>query len=93
MSYSVIQGLNLNMEELRASIRQEYSAVANEPKRGFHFHIRYDLFCFRTTNTSLQPIRENHIVFWCLLFIGSSKCPICELKILTSIEKCMALCP
>jgi arsenite methyltransferase len=38
MSNSVIQGLNVNMEELRASIREEYSAVANEPERGFHFH-------------------------------------------------------
>ena len=34
----VIQGLNLNIDELRASIRDEYSAVANEPRRGFHFH-------------------------------------------------------
>ena len=38
MSNSVIQGLNVNIEELRASIREEYSAVANEPERGFHFH-------------------------------------------------------
>ena len=38
MSNSVIQGLNVNKEELRASIREEYSAVANEPERGFHFH-------------------------------------------------------
>lgn len=38
MSNSVIQGLNLDMEELRASIREEYSAVAKEPERGFHFH-------------------------------------------------------
>ena len=38
MSNSVIQGLNVDMEELRASIREEYSAVANEPMRGFHFH-------------------------------------------------------
>jgi SAM-dependent methyltransferase len=30
--------LNLNIEELRASIRDEYSAVANKPERGFHFH-------------------------------------------------------
>lgn len=34
----VIKGLGLNVEELRASIREEYSAVANEPERGFHFH-------------------------------------------------------
>jgi len=38
MSNSLIQGLNVNIEELRASIREEYSAVANEPERGFHFH-------------------------------------------------------
>jgi SAM-dependent methyltransferase len=38
MSDSVIQGLNINMDELRASIREEYSAVALEPERGFHFH-------------------------------------------------------
>lgn len=38
MNSPVIQGLNLNIEELRASIRDEYSAVANEPERGFHFH-------------------------------------------------------
>jgi hypothetical protein len=38
MNSPVIQGLNLNVEELRASIREEYSAVANEPERGFHFH-------------------------------------------------------
>jgi arsenite methyltransferase len=38
MSNSLIQGLNVNIEELRASIREEYSAVANDPERGFHFH-------------------------------------------------------
>jgi len=38
MNSPVIQGLNINIEELRASIREEYSAVANEPERGFHFH-------------------------------------------------------
>ena len=38
MNSPVIQGLNVNIEELRASIREEYSAVANEPERGFHFH-------------------------------------------------------
>ena len=38
MNSPVIQGLNLNLEELRTSIREEYSAVANEPERGFHFH-------------------------------------------------------
>jgi ubiquinone/menaquinone biosynthesis C-methylase UbiE len=43
MNSPVIQGLNLNVEELRASIRDEYSAVANEPERGFHFHTGYKL--------------------------------------------------
>jgi SAM-dependent methyltransferase len=38
MNSSLIQGLNVNIEDLRASIREEYSAVANEPERGFHFH-------------------------------------------------------
>lgn len=38
MNSQVIQGLNLNIDELRNSIREEYSAVANEPERGFHFH-------------------------------------------------------
>jgi SAM-dependent methyltransferase len=38
MNNQVIQGLNVNIEELRASIREEYSSVANEPERGFHFH-------------------------------------------------------
>lgn len=38
MSDTVIKGLNLNIEELRDSIRQEYAAVAKEPERGFHFH-------------------------------------------------------
>jgi SAM-dependent methyltransferase len=38
MNAPLIQGLNVNIEELRASIREEYSAVANEPERGFHFH-------------------------------------------------------
>lgn len=38
MSSTTINGLNLNIEELRHSIQQEYSAVASEPGRGFHFH-------------------------------------------------------
>ena len=38
MNSPVVKGLDLNVEELRASIRDEYSAVANEPQRGFHFH-------------------------------------------------------
>ncbi len=38
MNSQVIQELNLNIDELRDSIREEYSAVANEPERGFHFH-------------------------------------------------------
>lgn len=38
MNSTVIQGLNIDMNALRASIRNEYSTVANEPQRGFHFH-------------------------------------------------------
>ena len=38
MSSDVIQGLNVNIDELRESIREEYSAVADDPERGFHFH-------------------------------------------------------
>lgn len=38
MSSTVIEGLTLNINELRASIREEYSAVADDPGRGFHFH-------------------------------------------------------
>ena len=33
----------LDLEALRASIRAEYAAVANEPERGFHFHTGYRL--------------------------------------------------
>ena len=38
MNHTLIHGLNLDLDELRASIRAEYSAVANQPERGFHFH-------------------------------------------------------
>ena len=38
MTDRVIEGLKLNIEELHASIREEYSAVADDPGRGFHFH-------------------------------------------------------
>ncbi|MBI5961833.1 MAG: methyltransferase domain-containing protein [Chloroflexi bacterium] len=38
MSKTVIQGLDVDLDELRASIREEYSVVANNPERGFHFH-------------------------------------------------------
>ena len=33
----------LDLDELRASIRTEYAAVAGEPDRGFHFHTGYRL--------------------------------------------------
>jgi SAM-dependent methyltransferase len=36
MNQTVIHELDL--DELRTSIREEYSVVANEPQRGFHFH-------------------------------------------------------
>jgi SAM-dependent methyltransferase len=38
MSNTTIQGLDLDLAQLRASIREEYSVVANNPERGFHFH-------------------------------------------------------
>ncbi|SRR5581483_1750328 len=38
MTNTTIAGLNIDIEELRKSIREEYSAVANDPERGFHFH-------------------------------------------------------
>ena len=33
----------VDLEELRASIRAEYAAVASDPDRGFHFHTGYRL--------------------------------------------------
>jgi hypothetical protein len=33
----------VDLDELRASIRAEYAAVAAEPDRGFHFHTGYRL--------------------------------------------------
>jgi hypothetical protein len=33
----------VDVDELRASIRAEYAAVAAEPDRGFHFHTGYRL--------------------------------------------------
>jgi arsenite methyltransferase len=33
----------VDLDELRASIRAEYAAVAAEPDRGFHFHTGYPL--------------------------------------------------
>ena len=33
----------VDLDELRASIRAEYAAVAAEPDRGFHFHTGYGL--------------------------------------------------
>jgi SAM-dependent methyltransferase len=38
MSDNVIQDLGLNLEALRAAIREEYGAVALTPEQGFHFH-------------------------------------------------------
>jgi arsenite methyltransferase len=35
--------LVVDLEELRASVRAEYAAVATEPDRGFHFHTGYRL--------------------------------------------------
>ncbi len=38
MSDNVIQDLGLDLEALRAAIREEYEAVALIPQQGFHFH-------------------------------------------------------
>ena len=35
---NMIEELNLNLDELRAAISEEYSLVATEPDHGFHFH-------------------------------------------------------
>jgi hypothetical protein len=35
--------LVVDLDELRASVRAEYAAVATEPDRGFHFHTGYRL--------------------------------------------------
>lgn len=43
MNSMTVQGLKVNLDELRTSIRAEYSAVANEPERGFHFHTGHKL--------------------------------------------------
>src|SRR5574341_621855 len=38
MSDRVIEDSGLNLEALRAAIREEYEAVALAPEQGFHFH-------------------------------------------------------
>jgi SAM-dependent methyltransferase len=38
MTTTLIKGLDLDRERLRAAIREEYALVAQEPERGFHFH-------------------------------------------------------
>lgn len=38
MSAVNVKERDLNLEELRTAIREEYEAVALEPERGFHFH-------------------------------------------------------
>lgn len=35
---SAVAPIDLDVEELRAAIREEYETVAREPGRGFHFH-------------------------------------------------------
>lgn len=35
---SIINELNLNLDEIRAAIQKEYQLVAEEPDHGFHFH-------------------------------------------------------
>jgi SAM-dependent methyltransferase len=43
MSNQVATPIAFDLDELRASIRAEYAAVAAEPDRGFHFHTGYRL--------------------------------------------------
>lgn len=38
MSDVVKNSTNLDLQELRGAIREEYETVAEEPQRGFHFH-------------------------------------------------------
>jgi len=38
-----LDSMAVDLDELRASIRAEYAAVAAEPDRGFHFHTGYRL--------------------------------------------------
>lgn len=38
MDKLVIKTPELNVEELRTAVREEYETVAREPERGFHFH-------------------------------------------------------
>ncbi|HSM56789.1 MAG TPA: methyltransferase domain-containing protein [Candidatus Sulfomarinibacteraceae bacterium] len=39
MTEAIIESLNLDLGQLRGAIQEEYEAVADEPDRGFHFHI------------------------------------------------------
>lgn len=39
----IAYGLSLDIDALRAAIRAEYAAVADNPERGFHFHTGYRL--------------------------------------------------
>ncbi len=38
MSELVVKDIGLNLEELRAAVREEYATVALNPDQGFHFH-------------------------------------------------------
>jgi SAM-dependent methyltransferase len=38
MSELVLKDVGLNLEELRAAVREEYATVALNPDQGFHFH-------------------------------------------------------
>lgn len=37
-SQTGVEELDLDLQQLRSAIREEYEAVASEPDRGFHFH-------------------------------------------------------
>lgn len=39
MTDATVERLGVNLDELRGAIQEEYGAVAEEPDRGFHFHI------------------------------------------------------
>ena len=39
---TILKSLNISVEDLNAAIKMEYSTVAREPERGYHFHTGYD---------------------------------------------------
>jgi SAM-dependent methyltransferase len=43
MLTNIIDELGISRDELRSAIQEEYSAVAQSPEKGFHFHTGYPL--------------------------------------------------